>query len=229
MSEEASPEVELNLVSDQAIHIGIALALICVLLACSLIVWVLVNRKSPVVKAMQPIFLIMLCFGTIMTSSSIFFLGVDESSKIDADRACMVYPWLHGVGDTVALSSLFTKLWRVNQVFHAERFERKVVTVKRVLWPLAIFVALDLGLLLVATLVDPIGWVRKPLINDDDNNNETVCLSEITELNNYGFNETIGRCGHCNQEGEVWNTMVDIVDLINLFALVSESGSCYTC
>jgi len=212
MNEEASEE--LNLVSNEAIYIGIGLSLTCVLLACCLIVWVRCNHKSPVVRAMQPIFLIMLCFGTMMSSLSIIFLGVDESSKIDAGIACGVYPWLMGIGDTLIISSLFTKLWRVNQVFHAERFERKVVTVKRVLWPLVVFITLDLGLLLVATLVDPIVWVREPIIYNDKN--ETVRDSiDVDEI------ETIG---YCKGEGNVGEVLIGLVSLINFIALVSNSS-----
>jgi len=175
---------------------------------------------------MQPIFLIMLCFGTILTSLSIIFLGVDENSKIDVDRACAVYPWLVGFGDTFVFSSLFTKLWRVNQVFHAQRFERKVVTIKRVLWPLAIFFTLDLGLLLVATIIDPIVWVRTPV----DDNNETVCElfyyddSNVTVDELFDVDDKIECIGHCKQ-GEVGEALIGLVHAINFIALVSDWGS----
>jgi len=204
-----SEEVDLNLISDEAKRIGIALAVFLVLLACFLMGWVIYNRKSPVVKAMQPIFLVMLCFGTLLSSTSIAFLGVDESSNIDPDKACRVYPWLYGLGDTFIYCSLFTKLWRVNQVFHAARFERKVVTICRVLWPFAIFLTLNLGFLLVATLVDPIAWVREPV--NDGNNSEDGEPIEGDENNTFG---------HCAYEEGVGEAMDGLLGLVNFVALI---------
>jgi len=173
----ATSEVELNLVSDAAKGVGLALMSICILLAVRLMAWVLCHRKSPVVKAMQPIFLVTLCFGIVLSNLTIIPLGVDDSSSIDADRACMVSLWLGNLGDTVTLASLFTKLWRVNQVFHAGSYERKVVTVRRVLWPFAVLLTLNVAFLLTATLVDPVLWVRTP-VNDNENNTYGRCDDE---------------------------------------------------
>ncbi|CAB9531667.1 Gamma-aminobutyric acid (GABA) B receptor [Seminavis robusta] len=57
------------------------------------------------------------------------------------------------------MSALFSKLMRVNEIFHAQGFQRKVVTVKDVLRPFAILFTLNVTLLATVSAVDPLVWV----------------------------------------------------------------------
>jgi len=168
---------ELNLLNDAARIAGLTLMSMGITLAVGLAMWVLWNRKSPVVLAMQPLFLLVLIVGSICSFLTIIPLGMDDSNSSNPGSACMAHSWLAAIGVTFELSALFSKLWRVNQIFHAGGFQRKVVKVRDVLWPFAILLSISVVTLIVQNIVDPFVWVRKP-IDGDENNTVGYCVSE---------------------------------------------------
>ena len=198
MSDTGDDDAELNGVGSDAVLAGLVLASMCVSLAVFFAAWVFRHRNAPAVRAMQPIFLIMLCFGTMLENLAIIFKGRDDTNSNDANNACMADVWLTSMGDTFIYSALFSKLWRVNQIFTAAAtFRRKVVTVKRALLPFAIFLTLNLIFLTTTSIVDPLVWVRIPIDGDPNN--------------------TIGHCAYSGTVGEV---MTALLDLVNFVALI---------
>ena len=163
-----------NLLSEGARITGLVFMALSIFPGFALAIWVVVKRKDSVVKAMQPIFLLLLCLGTMMSDLAIIPLGATDAntSMEDLDRVCLAAPWLSNIGGVVLLSALFSKLWRVNLIFHAEGFQRKVVTVVDVLKPFGILLGLNVVLLIVITTVDPPTWVREPI--DENNPYSTV-------------------------------------------------------
>jgi len=119
--------------------VGYILCAIIVLSSIGLMVWIWWYRTNPVVIAGQPIFLMMICFGTLLMGSAIIPLSIDdETGQRAADIACMCAPWLINVGFTVAFSALFSKTWRLNRILLSRnRFQRVKVTEKDVSTELA--------------------------------------------------------------------------------------------
>lgn len=150
--------------------VGLGVMSACLIVASSLAAWVYGHRKAPVVQAMQPVFLIMLCVGNGITNFTILPMSMDASiaSTRGLDAACQSLPWLNSIGRTLILSALFSKLWRVNQIFHAQGFQRKVVTAKEMMWPIVILLSLNLCTVLTANLIDPRHWVQEPIYADDE-------------------------------------------------------------
>jgi len=98
--------------------------------------WVAYNRTIRVVKASQPIFLIIICTGTLLMGGGIYPLGIDDeiASIQGCNIACMASPWLFGLGFSCSFSALFAKTLRVNKLFGAANsFQRIKVTVKDVM------------------------------------------------------------------------------------------------
>jgi hypothetical protein len=58
--------------------------------------WTFINKDTRVVRASQPMFLGMICCGTLIMAASIIPLTVDDQrySERGADIACMSVPWL---------------------------------------------------------------------------------------------------------------------------------------
>jgi len=109
--------------------IGLSLMLFSWLLSISSIVLIQWLRKEPAIQRAQPIFMQILCIGSVVLSSAIFTVSFDEDagwSNRQLSIACSVTPWLFFVGHSLILSSLFVKLWRVDRYFH---FEQKAVAV----------------------------------------------------------------------------------------------------
>lgn len=74
----------------------------------------------------------------------------------------MSSPWLICIGFTIAFASIFSKLYRINQVFKSNL--RKVkVTEKDVLKPFAVLFLLNIVVLITWTVVDPLRWSRQSI------------------------------------------------------------------
>jgi 7 transmembrane sweet-taste receptor of 3 GCPR len=131
------PDIDYNYIGGERVF-GFALSSVIILCALSFSAWSIVQRKTQVVKASQPVFLVMVCVGAIVFGSSLFPLGFDErlASVQTCSRACISTPWLLALGWTIMFSGLFAKLRRVNIVFrNAAQFRRVTVSHRDVLLP----------------------------------------------------------------------------------------------
>lgn len=82
------------------------------------------------------------------------------------------------MGFSITFSALLAKIWRLNKVLGgARRFRRVVVTEKDALWPIIAVFALQVVLLLLWTLIDPLEWHRESM-NGDESNTVGFCRSE---------------------------------------------------
>jgi 7 transmembrane sweet-taste receptor of 3 GCPR len=135
------PDVDYNQIDGERIF-GFILAGLIAFFAFSFAIWTFAQRKTAVVKASQPFFLIMVCIGALVFGSALFPLGVDDgiASEVTCSRACMSIPWLLALGWTILFSGLFAKLRRVNIVFrNAAQFRRLTVSHRDVLQPVRVF------------------------------------------------------------------------------------------
>lgn len=89
--------------------------------------WTWRNRKNQVVRSGQPVFLSMICCGTLLMGSAIIPLSIDdENSQKAADIACMCSPWLINIGFTVCFSALFAKTWRLNKILLSKNALKRI-------------------------------------------------------------------------------------------------------
>jgi len=160
------------------------------------VIW---NRELRIVKTMQPVFLTTICFGILVLGTAIIPLSIDDEIASDnaCGKACMATPWLLSMGFTLAMSALFSKLWRINKLFHSQVFQRIQVREKHVIAPFAIMFTLNFIFLLTWTIEDPLTWERLGL--------------EGANWNTYGT---------CVSGGPVSLAMLILVSAINLLALV---------
>jgi len=98
--------------------------------------------------------------------TSIGPLSIDDEIASDhiCDMSCMATPWLLSMGFTIAMSALFSKLWRINKLFgQRPTLQRRQVREKDVLAPLVILFTLNFIFLLTWTLAAPMTWERRPV------------------------------------------------------------------
>lgn len=111
-------------------HIAIVGYVLCAIIigaSLGLMGWTWHNRHHRVVKSSQPVFLGIICVGTLFMGSAIIPLSIDdETSQEAADIACMSWPWLIFTGFTVAFSALFSKTWRLNKIFMSKNPLRRI-------------------------------------------------------------------------------------------------------
>jgi ABC-type sugar transport system substrate-binding protein len=172
--------------------VGLAFAVIVWITSIAFACWVIWNRKRRVVKASQPVFLLMICIGTFVMALTVIPLSIDDGIASDerCDSSCMATPWLFTLvsslfftipntfivrffllalltimqGLTITFAALFSKIRRVNKLMvSAQRFRRVKISERDVMIPFATLLTLNMIFLLVWTLVDPMIWKRKSL------------------------------------------------------------------
>jgi hypothetical protein len=111
-------------------------------IACA--VWTWHNREKRIVRASQPFFLILVCFGTAVFATTIIPLSFDGGnlSKAGLDQACTAIVWLVSLGVAIIFSALFSKTHRVRKVIRsAQKYKRIKVTVRETFTPIAILLS----------------------------------------------------------------------------------------
>ena len=85
---------------------GLALAGIVWAASIAFAGWVVWNRKLRIIKASQPIFLLMICLGTFVMALTVIPLSFDDSIASDegCDIACMAIPWLSTLVSSTAFA-----------------------------------------------------------------------------------------------------------------------------
>jgi hypothetical protein len=142
-------------------YLGFTLTAVAVITSLFLSGWVWYYRNLRIVKTLQPFFLMTISTGMLVMALAIIPLSIDDgtSSQRGCDIACMASPWLLSMGFTVAMSALFSKLWRINKLFGATSRRMRVREVD-VMAPFALLFTLNFTFMLVWTLADPLRFVR---------------------------------------------------------------------
>lgn len=152
--------------------------------------WTLRNRRvDAIVRAAQPVFLIMIAVGVLCLASSMIPLSFDDGGEGDLSPGegyipstesdmsdtfkvgiCMSVPWLAFTGFTIIFSALFSKTWRVNKIVKSAMQSSSVsgnpeqraniASETDVLFPFAILLSCNWAILLSWTLWDPLTYVR---------------------------------------------------------------------
>lgn len=168
---------EQNYLSDNVRIAGFVLVGATIMLAILAMSWVFTKREHPVIRAAQPQFLYILCFGSIVMVCSIIPLSFDESHDTSVARMgkyCMSIPWLFGMGFMVTYGGLFMKLWRVNKVL---QFTRRKVEIRHVAMPFIGIMVAGIIVLSAWTVFDPLRWNRK-IIDDESGESIGQCQSD---------------------------------------------------
>lgn len=94
--------------------VSVLLMLSAVAFAC----WTIMFRRSRVILASQPEFLIAICVGAFFMAFSCVALGVHSPplSFAWANFSCMASEWFFLTGFGLAFAALFAKTWRINKV-----------------------------------------------------------------------------------------------------------------
>ena len=148
-----------------------------------LVGWLFWKRDSAQVRMSQPFFLGLVLLGCFISTSTI--LAMTQEDEGDGPvRACMVIPWLYSVGFSITFGCLFAKIRRVYLIFKsAADFRRNKVTLRETCNVTAIVLLLDVIILLIWTIVDPLQWTREVVTADKYGNvlsSVGYCSSEQT-------------------------------------------------
>lgn len=180
---------------------------ILLLLSIGFGIWSIVYKDTRVVRASQPIFLVMVCVGAATMASCVVLMGIDDeiASPDTCSKVCMAIPWLLFLGWVIVFSALQSKLRRINLVFkNAQKFKRLKVTEKDVLPIFIAFFTINSILLLLWTILEPVVWKRE-------------AKSEL---------ESYGGCSW-NLESTTAQVLVSLLAIVNFLALVLANVEAY--
>lgn len=187
---------------------GFAVASLTVVLAGLFALWSYNHRLSPVVKASQPFFLVLICMGVFILASSIFPMAIDDGfASLEAcDKACMAIPWLITMGWSIVFAALYAKVRRVNIVVrNALAFRSIKVSEKDVMLPFAVLFTCNLILMTVWTTLNPLIWVRKQTSST----------------------ESFGACQVEDTGSASWKVVASFIALLNGAALIGANVEAY--
>ncbi|CAB9510051.1 acid type B receptor subunit 2 [Seminavis robusta] len=189
---------------------------VAVILLCA--VWLYWQKDSAQVSSSQPSFLLLVLLGCIISSSTIIALAQeDDPSTTEAeDVPCMAIPWLYSVGFSITFGTLFAKIRRVYLIFlnagavvrtgqstYTQPRRNSTVSWQETVMIIAAVLLVDVTILVIWTVVDPLQWQRS-----------------ITQADQFGVVlESEGYC-HCE-------SLVAFASLIGVFHLSLMGTACY--
>jgi hypothetical protein len=166
-----------NYLSSSIRIVGFCLIGLSLFISLGTVGWVYVCRESRLVKASQPEFLYLLCFGAALVATSLIFISFDESQGFSDDKLsamCSAFPWFFVIGYLTMYSALFSKLWRLSKLLS---MRRRAVGIQQVLLPFCFIMIASVIILVVWQVVHPLKWVRS-VINDDPLETFGQCQSQ---------------------------------------------------
>jgi len=120
----------------------ISICVIGLVFGCFLLSFVAIFRKHPVIKASQPIFLVIfISSAMIVIANNLLYLGKPTTVK------CVFRAWLFHLFFTSMFGSLFLKVYRVWRIFGNKNLRKIKILARDVLKGLAALVAVDVVLL----------------------------------------------------------------------------------
>ena len=187
-------QVDTNALRSLRIFSYVLFSIVAMTVIC-LGVWTWKCKTSKVVSSSQPIFLYLILAGTLIMSSTILTLTVEDqnlirttcnaSSTIDdhiennkavKNAACNLNFYFLSIGFTLIFAALFSKSWRLNRIIKASKqFKKVTITVKDVLLPLFALLAAVIAVLMSWTLHDPLKYISKTHSGTDEWNRPISC------------------------------------------------------
>eukprot|EP00535_Pseudo-nitzschia_heimii_P010062 CAMPEP_0197181248 /NCGR_PEP_ID=MMETSP1423-20130617/5594_1 /TAXON_ID=476441 /ORGANISM="Pseudo-nitzschia heimii, Strain UNC1101" /LENGTH=781 /DNA_ID=CAMNT_0042631469 /DNA_START=174 /DNA_END=2519 /DNA_ORIENTATION=+ len=147
-------------IGDGVLYIALILCGLSVVAAVVSAIWTYLNRKTRIIRASQPFFLYLICFGTILVALDLMTVTIITSTEMDMNQKlilCGMSPWLFFVGLSVWISSFYSKLYRINKIMkNAKNFKRITVEVKDAIHPVIITVSLNILILSLMTALRPL-------------------------------------------------------------------------
>lgn len=155
------------------------------------------------VRASQPLFLILISVGAFVFGASIIPMAIDDGhfSETACNRACMSIPWLISLGWSILFSALYAKIRRVNLVVHnVITFKQVKVSERDVMAPFALMFTANMILLVIWTVADPLSWKR----------------------NSISATESYGTCS-ADPDSAVWKTVLTMLSVLNGVSLIGAN------
>ncbi|XP_052475217.1 LOW QUALITY PROTEIN: gamma-aminobutyric acid type B receptor subunit 2 [Carassius gibelio] len=126
--------------------------------ACSFLVFSVKHRTHWAISMSRPFMNALIIFGTVLSYSSIFFMGLDGSYVSDRvfDVSCSVQISCLSIGCTAAFGAMFAKTWTIHSLFKNHSSEKKAMKNYGPVLLVMFLLLIDLSLLICQQILDPL-------------------------------------------------------------------------
>ena len=188
--------VDDNLLSTGVLVFGYVMVAITWILCFGFLGWIWIYRKDPVVNVSQKEFLVLICVGALISSSTIISLSFQAGSDEDTSQAsvgCTLAPFLYTIGWALQYSSLTAKTFRLFTIMKNNKKMRRVKVTVREMSLIVVFVlVIDIAILVSWTVVSPLVYERSEESINVDANAGVITI------------ETVGSCVMENSSVSFW-------------------------
>jgi hypothetical protein len=185
-----------NLLSPSILAFGYTATAATWILSVAFMIWIWIHRQDSVVKMSQMEFLILICIGAMISSSTIIALSFQAASGESTQQAtfgCTAAPFLYAIGWALQYSSLSAKTYRLFLIMRNNQHLKRVkVTFLKMLRIVFVVLAIDLALLISWTVISPLVYERSE---------ENVSIDEKSGVTTI---ETVGSCVMENDSISIW-------------------------
>lgn len=169
-----------NLLNAGALSFGYLAVCITWILSIGFIGWLVKKRKHPVVLLSQFEFMVMVCVGAFISSSTIIALSIQAGSDEDTDGAtigCQAAPFLYTIGWILQYGSLSAKSFRLAKIMNNQNRVRVTVTAMQTMTIVGFVLALDLIVVIVWTATHPLEYIREVTSVEKDDATHVVTIN----------------------------------------------------
>ena len=149
-----------NLISSGLLAFGYTATGISWFLGLFFLGWIFKHRKENLVKVSQIEFLVLICVGAIISSSTIIALSFQAGSGEDATAAskgCVAAPFLYTIGWVLMYSSLTAKTFRLYKVMKSHKQgEAETVTFWSMFQIVLFALSVDMAIVISWTIKNPL-------------------------------------------------------------------------
>jgi len=121
---------------------------VAIMTTFALILWVLIYQNNRVIRAAQPVFVVLTLIGTIIMYCSVFFWTLHTD-----DIHCNLARWFIAVGFGLTYGALFARIYRIGQIFLVKTLEVFKVTNMMIIPIVAAIVGVEVLLLSLWTAI----------------------------------------------------------------------------
>jgi len=165
-----APDVARNEVSESTRVTTRVFAKMTIIIAALLSLWVFRYWRTPVLRASQPLFLILFLTGISVSTSSVFYFYRDEEeySQGENNMRCNLANYLVSVGITITCASLFVKLNRILLLAKKqETFRKKKIKLSWAFKRIGLLLFLDAIIITLVHLYSPLKYELTILAEDE--------------------------------------------------------------
>jgi hypothetical protein len=158
------------IISPSLVYFMYSITSVAIIIVLIYMFYIYKNRKVAEVKASSPALLQMTLIGCLMVLINNFFFANFS------DATCRTIPFFLCCGLVLILSSLCMKSYRILSIFNSRTLKVQVLTDRRMISLVIIFVSIQLGYNVIWTIIEPLSVDRR-LLNANDVLTYSTCSS----------------------------------------------------